>query len=355
MIILLMSLQIIATAQDYRLSQFYNAPLLLNPAMAGHHDFDYRLNANYRNQWQSISNAFRTTTASFDMPMFGDVAGMSKMGMGLTFLSDKAGSTDYGFTNINYSIAYHLKTNRYTQLSAGLLLGYGQSNVDLSSVKWESQHNGNNYDPTAASGESAFVDQVRYLDAGLGMIYSFYDPDYDRMYEFGLSATHLNFPNQSFIAQYADRLRPKIQLHAAVDIGLNTFTLKPKLQVMKQGPAYFFNIGTLASFRLGDQADSRFTNAYVSSSFDVGMFYRFKESLMITAQYEHKKRLLIGLSYDIILSQLSSVSRSGGFEIAVRYQGLFKNYKINIKKDMYKKEKDQQKQKRTKNNTNIRM
>ena len=145
-IIYLMGLHLFAEAQDYRYSQFYNAPLLLNPAMAGNHEFDYRLNANYKNQWQSISNAYRTTSGSVDMPMFGDVAGMSKMGMGLTFLSDKAGSTNYGFTNINYSIAYHLKTNRYTQVSAGLLLGYGQSNINLSNVKWEDQHNGNNHE-----------------------------------------------------------------------------------------------------------------------------------------------------------------------------------------------------------------
>ena len=124
---------------------------------------------------------------------------------------------------------------------------------------------------------------------------------------------------------------------------------------MNQGPSYFVNAGGLASFRLGDQPDSRFTNAYIASSFDIGMFYRFRESLMVTAQYEHKKRLLIGLSYDFILSDLSSVSRSGGFEIAIRYQGQFKNQKINIKKDMYKKEKEPAKEKGTRNKTNIRM
>jgi hypothetical protein len=138
-------------------------------------------------------------------------------------------------------------------------------------------------------------------------------------------------------------------------MGFNNFSLKPKLQVMKQGPSYFFNVGSLASFRLGDQPDSRFTDAFVASSFDLGMFYRFKESLMVTAQYEHKKHLLIGLSYDFILSKLSSVSRSGGFEITLRYQGRFKNERIKIKKDMIKKNQDQQKQKRTKNETNIRM
>ena len=350
-----MALCSLTKAQDYRFSQFYNAPLVLNPAMAGIQDADYRLNVSYNTQWQSISNAYKTSSGSFDMPMFGDVAGMSKMGMGLSYLSDKAGTTNYGFTSINYAIAYHLKTTRFAQLSAGLMLGYGQSNVNLSNVKWEDQHNGNNYDPSAASGESVFVEQVRYFDAGLGGIWTYYDPDYDRKFEIGISGMHLNFPNHSFKAQYQDRLKPKIQLHAGMDMGFANFILKPKIQVMNQGPSYFVNVGSLASFRLGDQPDSRFTNAYVASSFDIGMFYRFRESLMITAQYEHKKHLLVGLSYDFILSDLSSVSRSGGFEIALRYQGQFKNQKINVKKDMYKKEKDREKKKPAKNKTNIRM
>ncbi|MEQ8522357.1 MAG: PorP/SprF family type IX secretion system membrane protein, partial [Vicingaceae bacterium] len=187
---------IIAYGQDYRFSQFYNAPLVINPAMAGKHDLDYRLNTNYRNQWQSISTAYRTIAASYDMPMFENIGSISKMGFGLSFLTDKAGSTNYGFTNINGSFAYHLKTDRYTQLSAGILLGYGQSSVDLSNVRWESQHNGNNYDPSAPSGESVFAEKINYLDAGLGMIWTYFDPDYDRLFEIGLSAMHLNFPNQ---------------------------------------------------------------------------------------------------------------------------------------------------------------
>lgn len=117
-------------AQDYRFSQFYNTPLLVNPANTGNHSYDYRANLNYKNQWSSISDAFRTIGASYDMPMFEDISGMRKLGLGLSFLSDKSGSTNYGFTNINLSIAYHTKITRFSQLSGGIMLGYGRNSVD---------------------------------------------------------------------------------------------------------------------------------------------------------------------------------------------------------------------------------
>ncbi len=152
--------------QDYRYSQFYNAPLLLNPSLTGNHKADYRMHLNYRNQWSDISNAFKTISGSIDMQAFEGVQGTNKFGFGLMFLSDKAGSTDYGFTNINLSVAYHLMTTRYSKFSGGLILGYGQSQINLDDVKWESQHNGNNHDPSLPSGEVDFTDRIIFLDAG---------------------------------------------------------------------------------------------------------------------------------------------------------------------------------------------
>ena len=353
--ITLIVLPFVMKGQDYRYSQFYNAPLTLNPALTGEPKTDYRLNANYKNQWSSVTDGFKTTAASFDMPMFEDMQGMSKMGVGLSFLSDKAGSTNYGFTNINLSAAYHIKSNRYNKLSAGLLVGYGQSSVDLSNVKWESQHNGNNHDPSSSSGESVFVDQIRYLDAGLGIYWTLSDPEYGRKYELGLSVMHVNFPNHSFISKNDERLNPKIQLHAGIDLAFSRFTLKPKLHVMSQGPAYYINIGTLIRFRLGDQPDSRYTDAYVASAFDLGFFYKYNESVMITAQYEFKRNLLIALSYDYTISELSAISSSGGYEVALRYQGMFKNHRIKIRSKMDKENKGKSKGKKKKSAPNIRM
>lgn len=352
--LLIMSNSILTLGQDYRFSQFHNTPLLLNPAMTGDHKDHYRFNLNYRNQWSSISNAFRSVSGSIDMPAFEDVGGNNKFGIGLSFLSDKAGSTNYGFNNVNLSLAYHLSTTRYSKLSAGLLFGYGQSSADFSSVKWESQYNGNNHDPSLPSGEAVIYDRIIYMDAGTGVLWSAIDPENDRKYSFGLSAMHLNFPNHSFIGQYKNRLKPKLQLHGETEFGYTYFALKPKFLIMNQGPATSFTLGAMIRFRLGNQPDSRFTDAHVGSAFEIGMFYRFDESVFFAIQYEFKRNLMIALSYDVIISDLSVASSAGGYEIALRYQGLFENNKIKVKKDM-NDEKQDNNQKKKKQKTNMRM
>src|SRR5687768_15296278 len=53
------------TAQDPQFSQFYAAPLYLNPAFAGSTN-QARAGVNFRNQWPAIDASFTTLSAYFD-------------------------------------------------------------------------------------------------------------------------------------------------------------------------------------------------------------------------------------------------------------------------------------------------
>ena len=59
LLLLLLTAQF-ATAQDINFSQFYELPLLRNPALAGIFSGDYRVTAAFRNQWQSVTVPYRT-------------------------------------------------------------------------------------------------------------------------------------------------------------------------------------------------------------------------------------------------------------------------------------------------------
>ena len=60
-------------AQDIHLSQFYNQDHLLNPAKVGDYDGDYRITANYRNQWRQLNKQpISTYLLSFDHIFFFD-------------------------------------------------------------------------------------------------------------------------------------------------------------------------------------------------------------------------------------------------------------------------------------------
>ena len=54
-------------AQDIGFSQFYEQPLLRNPALAGIFNGDVRLTASYRNQWQSVTVPYRTLALSTEI------------------------------------------------------------------------------------------------------------------------------------------------------------------------------------------------------------------------------------------------------------------------------------------------
>src|SRR5882757_5749812 len=80
-----------ARAQDLHFSQFFEAPLLRNPSLAGIFTGDYRIQGVYRDQWNSFTNAYKTGSfnGEYKMPI-----GQSNdfLTMGLQILYDKAGS-----------------------------------------------------------------------------------------------------------------------------------------------------------------------------------------------------------------------------------------------------------------------
>src|SRR5436190_11564884 len=83
-----------AMAQDLHFSQWFNSPLTTNPANTGFiPDADYRLGANYRNQWSSIMTIpYKTYSIFGDAQLFRDRLENGWLGAGGAILSDVAGS-----------------------------------------------------------------------------------------------------------------------------------------------------------------------------------------------------------------------------------------------------------------------
>src|SRR2546423_15102737 len=59
-VILLMSAIPKMHAQDTHFSQFFEAPLLRNPSLAGLFEGDIRVQGVYRNQWASVTTPYKT-------------------------------------------------------------------------------------------------------------------------------------------------------------------------------------------------------------------------------------------------------------------------------------------------------
>lgn len=175
-------------AQDPQFSQFYSAPLYVNPAFAGTTP-EHRIIANTRIQWPSLPNSFVTHAVSYDFNMQ-DL----NSGIGLLVTKDQAGQTSLSSTSAGLSYAYNARLNKQWVFKPALYFGYVIRDVDFGNIILGDQLDAR--DPTSVvSIDPAIstIENTQYLDLGTGFLF------YNGNSWFGVSALHLNRPNQSFI------------------------------------------------------------------------------------------------------------------------------------------------------------
>src|SRR5215467_12867108 len=83
-----------ASAQDIHFSQYYSAPLTINPALTGGFAGDYRAGVNYRTQWGSVTVPYRTFDLYGDLNIGRRLISRNFWAVGLNVISDRAGDGD---------------------------------------------------------------------------------------------------------------------------------------------------------------------------------------------------------------------------------------------------------------------
>ena len=312
-----------AASQDWHFSQFNDAPILLNPANSGSYSGDYRANLNYKNQWASIGNPYKSMAASFDLPVLRNYNGYKMTGVGLSVLSDKAGKSEYGFTQINLTGSHSVTVNRFQDLSVGLGFGYGQVSANFTNLRWDNQYDGINYDPSLPTGEGNFFPKSNYFDISAGILARFFTRDLKET-QIGLSASHLNRPWQATLSDVNDDvLRMKFILHGRSEIDLqngNNTSIIPSLYIAKQAISTEILAGFNVKTQLG--VTSLHTGYNAASFIYFGGFYRYGDAFIANVAYEWRSSLKVGLSYDINFSQLTPATSSrGGMEISISWLG----------------------------------
>lgn len=315
-------------AQDIHFSQYNSSPLNLNPAFAGMSTCDYRVYANFRTQWMTVSsgNTYRTFAGGADMSIGKVTKYNSFAGLGLSFFSDQAGDINFNSNRVEVSFAYHFMLNRRgtMQISTGIQGAFNHRSINPSKATFDSQ-----YDPSTGivdpngTRESFGRTRVMYGDAGFGLIYSAITRKEQNFY-FGFALSHLNQPKVSFYPNGQnseitgnERLHMKITLHggAALPAG-KRLVVMPNFLVLVQGPSYEFNVGCNFKAILGNNVTSSKTAIHA------GVQYRgLYDAVIINTRIDYKG-FSCGLSYDINISKLTPASQSvGAPEIALMYQG----------------------------------
>ena len=83
-------------AQDFHFSQYWSAPLKLNPALTGFYNGNLRVAATYRNQWIGL-RSYSTYAVSTDARFFQNLLDEDVLGLGLGFYQEIEG--DGAFKN----------------------------------------------------------------------------------------------------------------------------------------------------------------------------------------------------------------------------------------------------------------
>src|ERR1700761_2297374 len=119
-------------AQDIHFSQFYEAPLLRNPALAGIFTGDYRIQTIFRDQWNNINNAYRTGSLSGEYK-WAVGKGNDFLTTGMEILYDNAGTAALNTTELMPALNYHksLSNTHPAYLAVGFMGGYVAKQLDL--------------------------------------------------------------------------------------------------------------------------------------------------------------------------------------------------------------------------------
>lgn len=299
-------------AQDIHFSQFYEAPLYRNPALAGIMHGDVRAQMVYRSQWNNVANAYKT--GSFNLE-YKTRAGQGDdfVTWGLQAYYDKSGSTDLSTTIVMPAVNYHksISENRNSYLSAAFMGGLVQRRFDRSKMTTNSQYDG------YGDGEQLAANQYSYWDGSAGLSYhTELGENPANNLVIGAAIHHINKPKNSFFNVSTVTLDPKLVFSIDVKLDVNeTGTVTVYSDFIKQGSYKQAIGGVLYGLKIGGLTDEP---DYVLHA---GAFLRWGDAVIPTIKLDYMP-FAVALSYDVNLSKLSPASNGmGGFELSATFTG----------------------------------
>jgi len=316
--------------QDLHFSQFYEAPLSLNPALCGAFNGGALAELNYKNQWSGVAGASGFNTMS-GMVSFHNLTTNwqnSYFSTAISFNSDRVGAANIGNSSVYLTLATGVYLDEYSALSAGLQAGWNQYSVNPGALQWGSQYVGGNYDPMAASGETGFRATASFADFSAGLNYNYAErPPNSASTENpfrvngGIAVYHFNQPYVSYFASTnsSDKLSMRFVLHGQVFYRFveSPVSLVPALIYFQQGSANMLDIGLKMRYAFSEK--SRLTGFYKNVVMDGGISLRLGDAIIPTVGFQYENYYM-GVSYDVNLSKLATATTgNGGFEISLRY------------------------------------
>ena len=303
--------------QDYIYSQYINTPLMVNPALTGDMNTDYRAGLGYRTQWASIAEPFLNTSAYYDMSLLKQRSNKNQLGVGAWISRDQMGKAKMGLLQAVASVAYRVSMNDYNTFSTGMQIGYVQRSIDFAGLAWDSQYNGVGFDPSLDHKEAFSAEKQSSVDASAGLLWRHTKKAH---YALGYSMWHYG-QQQSFLAGGSDKLFVRHVLHGEYEFKEKFFDVLVRAKSEIQSGAIETTVGLHGRYRTG--LDSRYTDFQTSSAITAGVYYRVGDAITPMLGYEFQRMVQAWFSYDINISRLNvATNYRGGWEIHLMHTGM---------------------------------
>ncbi|MEO5781761.1 MAG: PorP/SprF family type IX secretion system membrane protein [Ginsengibacter sp.] len=311
-------------AQDLHFSQFFNNPLVTNPANTGFiPDADYRIGASYRNQYSSIMAVpYKTISIYGDAQVFRDKLENGWLGLGGVILRDVAGSGSLTSTKVYGSIAYHQMLGNSSLLTAGFNVGWANKRIDQTKLKFPDQFDGKFFDGNRPTSVVLSNNNVSYLDIQAGLNYAYF-PTENVYLNAGYSIQHVNRPLESFIDASADTTRIAMRhigfLNAIVKLNDNII-INPNAYYTTQAKASELVLGLNGAYNLSGDGEKQLIG---------GLYYRLGDAVVPMIGFE-LKNVRFTFSYDVTTSSLHNFNGyRGASEFNILKKGFYNEYNGN--------------------------
>lgn len=300
-------------AQDFHYSQFYSAPLYLNPALTGSTELS-RMGLNYRKQWPGLPQDFTAYSAYFDHYSF-DL----NSGFGLAINSFQESNMNIKTSDASFLYAYTLRLAETWNFRFGWQASVVQRNAGLDHLIFGDQVD--LFSRSISPGTLDLVpdfDPYTYLDLGFGALL------HNEYFWLGAAAQHINKPRLSFYPDdWKDYLPVKWGFHGGWNfpLGANGYGGSDfdnhaaiLLSYKRQGPFQQIDVGS----------------QWVYKSLVSGVSFRGipglrnmpnRDSFIFLLGLRLDNGMVMGYSYDFMISKIG-LQTKGAHEISLRYQFL---------------------------------
>lgn len=310
-------------AQDTQYSQFYAAPLYLNPALTGASELT-RIGVNYRNQWPGLDQNFNSYSAYIDHYIFD-----YNSGIGLIFNGSQESMANLSTNEIGLSYAYKLQLSENSFFRIGGMVSYMQRDAFFSDLVFGTQIdivNGTIGGITDELNGIPIDSRYSFVDYSVGGMF------YTNKIWFGVSAHHLSEPNTSFVEGQISKLPMKLSAQGGIKFDLgggrrNYFTHA----YSERSVSFAFNYKQQDPFNQLDVGAQFYLEPLV-----LGVWYRGlptkndlpnNEAFIGLVGVSLENGLDIGYSYDVTISKLGLRNSGGAHEISLTYTFLWGDVK----------------------------